>query len=189
MNIFEGSRRVEKLTSAGIAVGFLIAFAYDNPEPVWVSYLITDGKTAPTRVDECPPTLSGEGKSRFITARSGRGVSIFFCVTDQLRATVRLRASENPYLRIDPIMDRGKDEAFLAQSIAAFLTDQTEDFTIPESDEGYITRLGWLNTAKSAGMHLLGMLASLATFWAFTWAVGWIVRGFIGIPQGKDSKE
>ena len=185
MNIFEGSRRITKLTAAGIAVGFLIAFAYDNPEPVSVSYLIADGKTAPARVDECPPTLSGEGKSRFITARSGRAVSIVFCVTDQLRATVRLRASENPYLRFDPIMDK----AFLAQSIAAFLTDQTEDFTIPESDEGYITRLGWLNTAKSAGMHLLGMLASIAAFWAFTWAVGWIVRGFMGIPHGKDSKE
>ena len=189
MNIFEGSRRIAKLTAAGIALGFLIAFAYDNPEPVSVSYLITDGKTPPTRVDECPPTLSGEGKSRFITARSGRAVSIVFCVTDQLRATIRRRASENPFFRLDPSMSRGGDEAFLAQNIAAFLTDQTEDFTIPESDEGYITRLGWLNTAKSAGMHLLGMLASLAAFWAFTWAVGWIVRGFMGIPQGKDRKE
>lgn len=47
----------------------------------------------------------------------------------------------------------------------------------------------WTQALKSAGMHLLGMLASLATFWAFTWAVGWIVRGFMGIPQGKDSKE
>ena len=184
MNIFEGSRRIAKLTAAGIAVGFLLAFAYDNPETVSVSYLITDGKTPPTRVDECPPTLSGEGKSKFITARSGRAVSIVFCVTDQLRATIRRRASENPFFHLDP-----RNEAFLAQSIAAFLTDQTEDFTIPESDEGYITRLVWLNTAKSAGMHLLGMLASIAAFWAFTWAVGWIVRGFMGIPHGKDSKE
>jgi len=187
MNVFEGSRRVAKLTAAGIAVGFLIAFAYDNPETVSVSYLITDGKTAPARVDECPPTLSGEGKSKFITARSGRAVSIVFCVTDQLRATIRL--SKVPIMLAYPSWNAVADEAFLAQSIAAFLTDETEDFTIPESDEGYITRLGWLNTAKSAGMHLLGMLAGIAAFWAFTWAVGWVVRGFMGIPQGKDSKE
>ena len=52
MNVFEGSRRVAKLTAAGIAIGFLIAFAYDSPETVSVSYLITDGKTAPTLIYE-----------------------------------------------------------------------------------------------------------------------------------------
>jgi hypothetical protein len=44
MNIFEGSRRIAKLTAAGIAVGFLIAFAYDNPDPVSVSYLGSSAK-------------------------------------------------------------------------------------------------------------------------------------------------
>ena len=60
MNIFEGSRRIAKLTAAGIAVGFLLAFAYVNPETVSVSYLITDGKTPPTRVDECQSSAQSE---------------------------------------------------------------------------------------------------------------------------------
>ncbi len=62
------------------------------------------------------------------------------------------------------------------------------EFKIPEADEGYITRLGWMQTLKQAGEHLLGLIASLAGFWVFTWAVGWIVRGFMGIPRGLDQK-
>jgi hypothetical protein len=64
-----------------------------------------------------------------------------------------------------------------------------ELFQIPKADEGYITRLVWLQKAQSAGVGLLQMLASLAGFWLFVWTVGWIVRGFKGIPQGKDRLE
>ena len=53
----------------------------------------------------------------------------------------------------------------------------------------YISRARWTQALKNMGVYVLGMLASLAAFWAFTWAVGWIVRGFMGIPQGKDRKE
>ena len=60
-------------------------------------------------------------------------------------------------------------------------------FQIPKADEGYITRLEWFQRAQSAGLYFLGMFASLAGFWLFVWTVGWIVRGFKGIPQGRDS--
>lgn len=63
-----------------------------------------------------------------------------------------------------------------------------QNFKIPEADEGYITRSAWLQVAKSTGLLLLQMLASLAGFWAFTWTTGWIVRGFMGIPRGQDQK-
>ena len=256
MNIFEGSRRVAKLTAAGIAIGFLIAFAYDNPEPVSISYLITDGKTPPTRVDECQS--SAQSARNDFVAKSGISVIIKLClpefqknvevpvvggskvnkvkapdgavpelkgsidIYDQINALInaltktqlyevnvggvtydvdapdeatawrwaniehnkpkaqqRTSQPPNPYDLIDPP----------ARSIPHALSRLLKVFKIPESDESYITRLGWLNTAKSAGMHLLGMLASIAAFWAFTWAVGWIVRGFMGITRGKDSKE
>ena len=64
-----------------------------------------------------------------------------------------------------------------------------ELFQIPKTDESYITRLDWLQRAQSAGLYLLGMIASLVGFWLFVWTIGWIVRGFKGIPQGKDRLE
>ena len=65
----------------------------------------------------------------------------------------------------------------------------TRKFSIPEADEGYITRSAWLQVARNTGALLLQMLASLAGFWAFTWTCGWIVRGFMGIPHGLDQSE
>ena len=36
--------------------------------------------------------------------------------------------------------------------------------------------------------HAMQAWLSMAGFWAFTWTVGWIVRGFMGIPRGHDQK-
>lgn len=36
------------------------------------------------------------------------------------------------------------------------------------------------------GLLVVGV--GLAFLWALTWALGWIVRGFLGIPQGQDQK-
>jgi hypothetical protein len=63
-----------------------------------------------------------------------------------------------------------------------------ESFKIPESDESYITFLIFIQFIKNVGQHLLNMVGSLAGLWFFTWVVGWIVRGFLGIPRGMDQK-
>lgn len=36
---------------------------------------------------------------------------------------------------------------------------------------------------------LIWMPIGLASLWAFTWIIGWIMRGFMGVPRGKDRKE
>ncbi len=41
---------------------------------------------------------------------------------------------------------------------------------------------------KELGTGLFVALGGLGCLWAFTWAVGWIVRGFMGIPRGLDQK-
>ena len=37
-------------------------------------------------------------------------------------------------------------------------------------------------------LALIFLFAGLASLWALTWATGWIVRGFMGIPRGKDHR-
>lgn len=53
----------------------------------------------------------------------------------------------------------------------------------------YISYCFWYLYFQKDLYALLWLLPILGAFWAFTWAVGWIVRGFMGIPHGKDSKE
>ena len=89
-------------------------------------------------------------------------------------------------------LDAGKPKSSATGAFdlaTAIPVDILDAFQIPTADEGYITRLVWLQKAQSAGIGLLQMLASLAGFWLFVWTVGWIVRGFKGIPQGKDRLE
>jgi len=73
-------------------------------------------------------------------------------------------------------------DVFLARHAAL------DSFKIPAEDEKYIIRLGWFAKARQAGEYLAGLIATLVGFWLFTWTVGWIVRGFSGIPRGQDSK-
>jgi len=35
---------------------------------------------------------------------------------------------------------------------------------------------------------LVVLVTGMAFLWAFTWSIGWIVRGFLGIPRGQDHK-
>lgn len=39
---------------------------------------------------------------------------------------------------------------------------------------------------KEMGMGALVLVISLLVFWAGVYAIGWIVRGFAGIPRGQD---
>jgi len=48
---------------------------------------------------------------------------------------------------------------------------------------------GWPQLLKDLGQKVLGIISGLLFLWAFTWAIGWIVRGFKGIPRGQDKKD
>ena len=46
----------------------------------------------------------------------------------------------------------------------------------------------WPQLLKDLGDKALWVISGLLFLWAFTWANGWIVRGFKGIPRGQDKK-
>lgn len=61
-------------------------------------------------------------------------------------------------------------------------------FVIPAEDEEWIEKRRWSAIWRDVWAATLILLAGLAGLWAFTWAVGWILRGFMGIPRGADSR-
>jgi len=205
MNIFEGARRMAMLTGGLIAAGFLFVFAFfeNPPAPISVNYQVADVGQPPMRVHECPVDATYATK---FDSKHNRSVEVWICAphsratVEQLHSALRKLPSEKlewelltelkkrslipaKLERGDAPSDREELEFFRRLE-----QERVESFTIPEADEGYITRLGWMQTLKQAGQYLLGLMASLAGFWAFTWAVGWIVRGFMGIPRGSDQK-
>jgi hypothetical protein len=73
--------------------------------------------------------------------------------------------------------------------VTQYMSNVLDTFQIPEAEEDRINNLWWSSKFELVGMYFLGMIASLAGWWAFTWTVGWIVRGFMGIPRGSDGRE
>lgn len=75
-----------------------------------------------------------------------------------------------------------------SSEIDTYETQVKKRFTMPATDEAVSIK----EAAKKWRSHFaeaVGYLAAgLAIFGALTWAVGWIVRGFMGIPRGSDQK-
>lgn len=216
MNIFEGARRIAKLTAALIVVGFVANFFTEYYPPVSVSYLIAGATKPPVRVEQCE--VSDASQTKEIATKSGAAVNVNLCFRNSIfkpdgTETARkagysdaeiaeyfLSESDGKPLSFNAWAAAGKPispppDGYVLEKPAnakleSFMLDAFMNaFQIPKADEGYITRLVWLQKAQSAGVGLLQMLASLAGFWLFVWTVGWIVRGFKGIPQGKDRLE
>jgi hypothetical protein len=61
-------------------------------------------------------------------------------------------------------------------------------FKIRKEDEARLNAKWWETWRSAYGQGLAAMLGGLIALWIFTLAMGWIVRGFLGIPRGMDSK-
>lgn len=61
-------------------------------------------------------------------------------------------------------------------------------FAIPKADEEWIDGQWWTQLLEELREGTFVAMGGLLFLWAFTWVIGWVVRGFIGIPQGADQK-
>ena len=77
MNIFEGARRIAKLTAALIVVGVVVNFFTEYYPPVSVSYLIAGATKPPVRVEQCDADEASRVKE--ITSKSGDTVNAILC--------------------------------------------------------------------------------------------------------------
>jgi hypothetical protein len=75
-----------------------------------------------------------------------------------------------------------------AAEVQTYISGAAESFQIPEADEEAINNLWWSKRLEHAGEYFLGMLASAAALYVVSWIVGWVVRGFLGIPRGSDTR-
>lgn len=61
-------------------------------------------------------------------------------------------------------------------------------FKIRNEDEMRLNEKWWGEWRSVYGQGLAIMIGGLFALWVFTLSVGWIFRGFMGIPRGMDSK-
>lgn len=79
-------------------------------------------------------------------------------------------------------------EAEYSRGFSGFADKISESFVIPSTDQDAANKLWWNKKLSEIKEYCAVLLSCLAVLWLFVWAIGWIVRGFMGIPTGSDHK-
>jgi hypothetical protein len=172
MNVFEGSRRVALLLALVVAATTLIyAATYD--QFFSVSYLKSASTDGSRRLSgSCPPDLARESATQTV---EGTTVLLELCFEEAESAGGAGQFDPDDYLAS---LKRRESYRRAVHS----------GFEIPESDKPWIReqafRRYWQQWRESLTLLALG----LAFFGALVWAIGWVVRGFMGIPRGMDKR-
>jgi len=182
LNIFEGSRRIA-LMIAGVAVaGTLFALATYDPY-VSVQYSIANPNGAFVQIQESCPS---DAERHYFSSRtsSGESVSVDLCL---LAMTF---GKDNARLIPYKIDEQGM--IWGAASYSSEVSDYEQKlegrFKLPASDEGTLKKEISQRYRENWVSGLGYLVAGLAIFSGVVWAIGWIVRGFLGIPRGMDRR-
>lgn len=181
INVFEGARRISKTIMLIIVVGSLIAIWYDAPY-LTLTYEIALPGEAPVRVEECSKDSDLEVLDRYSTA--GNHISVRLC----FRAYPGDKAKE---MRIPFKVDDDKS-IWIGNKFSTPVVEYTQaaarDFQLP-ADDMKDTGFLLLKQRLSKIGQGIGMLAlAIFSFLLATSFIGWIVRGFLGIPNGMDAR-
>jgi hypothetical protein len=186
MNVFEGSRRIAYLAgSVAAAVTLIVAASYDPS--ISLKYSIAHPAAGFQRTDQPCPSESGR---TFFATPSKAGTTVFIELCLLAMEFEQVAGGAKVYLVPYKVNER-KDTLYAAyhsNEVDAYKKELEARFEIPRADEEWIeserSRLNWENWKES----LQNLGAGLTIFFGFVWAMGWIVRGFAGIPRGMDSK-
>ncbi|MHB9102437.1 MAG: hypothetical protein ACYC2E_13080 [Sulfuricella sp.] len=182
LNIFEGARRIA-LMIAGIAVaGTLFALATYDPY-VSIQYSIAHPNGAFVRMQESCPS---DAERHYFSSRtsSGESVSVDLCLLAMSFGKDNARLI--PYKIDEQGMIWGA--ASYSSEVSDYERKLEGRFKLPASDEGTLKKEISQRYRENWVSGLGYLVAGLVIFAGVVWAIGWIVRGFLGIPHGMDRR-
>ena len=184
INIFEGARRIAMLAGVIWIIGWLVAgFKLREPN-VYVTltiafpgspFILSDRMT-------CDAPNAFETTSR----KTGLGTkaNVILCFLAQKDVTGTLVIPYKVDLKNKNWWGGSRD----LPEVAAYIAETRDQFTLSIADQTNIEKEYWSELLKGWGVYALIAGTGLALLFATTWAVGWIVRGFLGVPRGHDCK-
>jgi hypothetical protein len=179
--MFEGARRIAILLGALAVVVTVATVALDTPY-VSLTYAVRAPGAPFIRSDESCPS---EALSKYmsVSTTSGRSASVTLCVPTMLFEN---GAALIPYKIDEEGMVWGA--AKYSPEVMAYERELEQRFRLPANDVKYleeqITKARWRNAKEAAKYLAIG----LAIWAAVVSVIGWIVRGFLGIPNGMDRR-
>lgn len=182
MNIFEGSRRIAYLVG-GLATAGTLIYATTHDPYISVDYSIAYPRASFQRMKgPCP---SEAARHYFTTtSSSGQQVSINLCLltmpfgknSDQLV----------PYKIDEKNMVWGATSYSI--EVLGYEKELEARFVLPAEDSEWLKEEISRRYRDNWKESLIGLGIGLVIFNGIVWALGWIARGFMGIPRGMDKK-
>ncbi len=168
---------------AGAATAItLVVLAVDEPY-VSATYAVSHPNGPFVRTEETCPTSAGRHYFSSSTA-SGKSVSITICL-------LPMEFGENRELLVPYRVDeKGMvwGAATFSTQVSAYERQLEARFSIPPRDEIALEKEVKSRYWKHWREGIQYLAIGLAVFGAFVWASGWVVRGFLGVPQGADKR-
>jgi len=186
INIFEGSRRIRLLLQILWAVGAL-SINWNNNPSIWVTYQ-TYGPDYPfIKADESSSSCESNDRRESLDTKTKSGTSVY--VTLCYRAQEFTNSQMLVPYKTDA-NDKGKvwGNSAYSSDVEKYVEHRKRLFKIPPTDEQWIDELGKKkvieNIKDGVGYAALGF----GFIWLIGTVIGWIVRGFMGIPRGLDTR-
>lgn len=182
MNIFEGARRVSLILAIFGGIIAIVTIWKDRPY-VSLAYEVSHFGVAPAYTKA--PCEIGVDATESITRNLDNGQSYWIQLC--------FRASEATDGRmLVPFTGVDKDRSLMNEPYSSDVIEYTKKYARRlrlSADEVKIAEAAISNQRRSDILSGLGaVIGSLFAFWVFIVIVGWIVRGFAGIPRGMDRK-
>lgn len=203
INIFEGARRVTKLIAVIWVVGWCI-FAFTANVYVHPDFRVDSPDSVPIRMTEqehCEENDATEYLSSQYTSK-GSKISVTLCfksrVFDNGRKLIplsimsfeewdkRTNGGQKPLAAEDKKLVWGYEK--YSTEVSRYTKKIADNFKLSKADEEWADSAEWSGRWENIKNGVAMTIGGLAFLWIFSWCVGWIVRGFAGIPTGQDFK-
>jgi hypothetical protein len=181
MNIFEGARRIALLV-AGLSILCAGVAIYETEPFVEIKYRVSFFGLPPARSSQCD-TVDATHSVKHKTPEGHKfNVEMCFAASRADNGKMLIPYGEAPngrYYMSSEYSDK-------VSEYMAFITEVKFTPTAIDMQDAEKEFLRQAVMKRLAGFGWL--VVGLAAFWAFVCVIGWIARGFAGIPSGQDRK-
>lgn len=177
-NIFSGGRRIAVVAGTLLA-GATGGFAWLASEPhVRPTYAVAiNGEAWPT--DSCSYGIDGTETGSIVTP-AGRSTTVSLCFKAQPASDGRMLV---PYKLADGKIWMNDPNS---PAVTDYMSKFASRFTL-STERGQDVDERWKQAERDQYRNtILTVAAAVVAAWIITTTIGWIVRGFLGVPRGQD---
>ena len=182
VNVFEGARRITKII-IGLWLLAFVALYFTNPHPVEAVFDVSGPSSAPSLSldDECGQRDHRQYDYSRSTPR-GTEYAVLLCFKEQQFNDGRMLI---PYRGADGMVYG--DEPF-SMAVTLYTQNFVDTWAVNDAALAWIDgerwAVGW-DYSKFAAPWAFG---GVVVIMVFSTVVGWVVRGFMGVPTGRDHR-